>query len=70
MSECQCYRCIRDRGDELGLTGIPLYAVKMVLCETCGNKRCPHATDHRLECTRSNEPGQHGSRYPKVEVDQ
>lgn len=34
---------------------------RMILCEHCGNKRCPHATDHRLECTSSNEPGQDGS---------
>lgn len=30
-------------------------------CELCGNKRCPHYTDHRLACTNSNEPGQAGS---------
>lgn len=34
------------------------------LCETCGNKRCPHAADHRNPCTDSNEPGQPGSSYP------
>lgn len=32
-------------------------------CELCGNKRCPHHTDHTLECTRSNEPGQKGSSW-------
>ena len=36
---------------------------RMILCATCGNKRCPHATDHRLACTNSNEPGQPGSSY-------
>lgn len=35
----------------------------MVVCATCGNKRCPHATHHDNTCTRSNEPGQTGSRY-------
>lgn len=35
----------------------------MVLCPTCGNKRCPMATDAALACTGSNEPGQPGSRY-------
>lgn len=30
----------------------------MVVCATCGNKRCPHATDCRYLCTGSNEPGQ------------
>ena len=36
---------------------------QMVVCPNCGNKRCPKATDHTLECTNSNEPGQKGSRY-------
>jgi hypothetical protein len=36
---------------------------KMVLCETCGNKRCPHATDTSLPCTNSNTSGQPGSSY-------
>jgi hypothetical protein len=35
----------------------------MLLCPTCGNKRCPHASDHELDCTNSNEPGQPGSVY-------
>jgi len=35
----------------------------MRLCSECGNKRCPKATDHRLDCTNSNEPNQPGSCY-------
>ncbi|MDX7045228.1 hypothetical protein SJZ88_10300 [Enterobacter hormaechei] len=35
-----------------------------VVCPECGNKRCPHANDHRHACTGSNEPGQEGSAYP------
>lgn len=35
----------------------------MILCPECGNKRCPKATDHRHDCTGSNEPGQLGSRF-------
>jgi len=35
----------------------------MILCNICGNKRCPHATDHELQCTDSNEPDQEGSVY-------
>jgi hypothetical protein len=35
----------------------------MMLCKTCGYKRCPRATDCSLECTWSNEPGQKGSIY-------
>lgn len=34
-----------------------------IVCSTCGNKRCPKATDHELACTGSNKPGQAGSRY-------
>ena len=34
-----------------------------MMCKTCGNKRCPKATDCALECTNSNEPGQAGSIY-------
>jgi hypothetical protein len=36
---------------------------RMLLCPTCGNKRCPRASDHALACTGSNEPGQAGSIY-------
>jgi len=35
----------------------------MYLCDECGNKRCPHATDHTEPCTGSNELNQPGSRY-------
>jgi hypothetical protein len=41
----------------------------MVLCPTCGNKRCPKATDHRLDCTNSNEPEQYGSIYGETTPD-
>nr|DAJ89725.1 MAG TPA: restriction alleviation protein [Caudoviricetes sp.] len=37
---------------------------RFVVCPECGNKRCPHANDHRNACTGSNEPGQEGSSYP------
>lgn len=49
-SDCWCWNCTQDR-------------TRMIVCPTCGNKRCPHATDHNLPCTNSNEPGQEGSRY-------
>jgi hypothetical protein len=35
----------------------------MTLCPSCGNKRCPKASNHELACTGSNEPGQPGSVY-------
>ncbi|HGY9285409.1 hypothetical protein U9Z24_12515 [Escherichia coli] len=37
---------------------------RFVVCPECGNKRCPHANDHRNACTGSNETGQEGSAYP------
>lgn len=40
----------------------------MMLCALCGNKRCPHASNHFLPCANSNEPGQEGSVY-QAQVD-
>lgn len=67
---CPCFACTKERvaADPLPpeemLFGIvdPRTAI-MFLCETCGNKRCPHAADHRRACTNSNAPGQPGSLY-------
>jgi hypothetical protein len=54
--ECWCHRCcVEQTGHQ--------HMFRMVLCPTCGNKRCPKATDHRLECSGSNEPGQKESLY-------
>jgi hypothetical protein len=63
---CPCYGCTKARTDlEPGhlMFGEPVEMQQMFLCETCGNKRCPHAADHENECTGSNEPGQAGSLY-------
>jgi len=38
-----------------------LLPARMIVCSVCGNKRCPHANDHRHACTGSNEPP--GSAY-------
>ena len=51
---CCCYACIEKRNE---------VRARMILCPICGNKRCPKASDHKLDCTGSNEPGQAGSRY-------
>lgn len=58
---CYCYNCNLNY-TEPGQV-FPYVTTRMILCPTCGNKRCPHATDHKLDCTNSNEPGQPGSRY-------
>lgn len=59
---CDCHRCIYEHSltDD---AGFPLSLTKMILCPTCRNKRCPKASDHRLTCTGSNQPGQAGSVY-------
>ena len=58
---CYCYNCNKDRMDETGR--VPYVMTRMIVCPECGNKRCPHSTDHNLACTGSNDPGQPGSRY-------
>jgi len=40
---------------------------RMIVCQTCENKRCPKATSHDNACTNSNEFGQPGSGYSKIE---
>jgi hypothetical protein len=61
--------CISERQEREGACWcetcrpITMDDMRMILCPTCGNKRCPHATDHRNACTGSNEPGQPGSSY-------
>lgn len=52
MKKCGCRRCVEQTGR--------LHETGMILCPTCGNKRCPHAEDHRFRCTASNEPNQVG----------
>lgn len=42
--------------------------MRMILCSICGNKRCPHATDHRNACTNSNDPGQKGSSWENYKL--
>lgn len=56
---CQmpCHRCIDDF--DIRAPHMPKFRfdfMKMILCEKCGNKRCPHASDHRLACNSSNDP--------------
>lgn len=65
---CNCHRCIEENGltDKMVMGGEEVevsQSIQMILCPVCGNKRCPKASDHRLACTGSNEPGQEGSVY-------
>jgi hypothetical protein len=64
--KCGCTRCLNESGETVEMFAgmhVPIAGTRMVLCATCGNKRCPHAADHRHACTDSNEPGQPGSNY-------
>lgn len=75
MSRCSCHRCTMELVElepfepEVSQSGSSIVGFldpricRMFLCETCGNKRCPHAADHRHACTGSNKPGQKGSLY-------
>lgn len=62
MKDDCCLACRRVRLRDASF--IEQMTAGMLVCPTCGNKRCPHATDHQLTCTGSNEPGQPGSAYP------
>lgn len=53
-TKCWCHTC----------RPVKISDMRFVVCPECGNKRCPHANDHRHACTGSNEPGQEGSAYP------
>lgn len=71
-TECTCQTCWTDRNNaqEPVRVGDALFhpiGAPFIVCATCGNKRCPHATDHRNPCTNSNEPGQKGSVYEGCE---
>ena len=59
--DCHCYNCNKDYYEQG--SNFPYPSTHMIVCPKCGNKRCPHATDHMQECTNSNNPGQPGSRY-------
>lgn len=62
--KCNCRQCLRDRDERnQDIPAWPAETGRMIVCAKCKNKRCPKATDHRLECTNSNLPGQVGSVY-------
>ncbi|ELE9225113.1 hypothetical protein RM361_004459 [Enterobacter kobei] len=51
ITDCSCRTC----------RPVTFTDSRFVVCPDCGNKRCPHANDHRNACTGSNELGQEGS---------
>jgi len=69
-SGCGCYKCFHAGVDakiaahpEMSFADKINMRARFIVCEHCGNKRCPHGTDHTLGCTDSNALGQRGSRY-------
>lgn len=60
---CWCYYCnpVRPYNPNDTLSIWLAKSSRKVACPDCGNKHCPHAYDHRLDCTDSNEPGQPGT---------
>ena len=52
---CQSCRSLELKDEPTGFI-----ALGMLLCNECGNKRCPKAQDHRYLCSNSNEPNQTG----------
>lgn len=70
---CECYECLKKAPKSDFVPKSIRVFNAFIICSECGNKRCPKATDHRLACTGSNEPGQSGSRYgvyphPSIEL--
>jgi hypothetical protein len=60
VGECHCEACdpmVAKPGEVFPSN------IRFIVCAICGNKRCPHATNHRNACTNSNAPGQKGSAY-------
>lgn len=67
MTLCGCMKCVDERQAEVACAEFvfpgPAVPGWRYACEKCGNKRCPHHSNHVLACTGSNEPGQEGSLF-------
>ena len=63
MSECPCRTCAAERAKDMPFDEAIMHTGRFFVCETCGNKRCPKASDHHMACTGSNAQGQEGSDY-------
>lgn len=61
---CWCIACENiERTVVANILGHPVFDSTLIVCPDCGNKRCPRATHHDLDCTGSNLSGQPGSAY-------
>ena len=74
LPDCSCVHCADSRPNPLAnnvgiFAGLKASRTRMIVCEHCGNKRCPHANYHGYACTGSNEPGQPGSAFAESKAD-
>lgn len=51
---CSCSECLTSI-DAVIDSFYSVAGAGMILCSSCGNKRCPHAYSHKYVCTGSNE---------------
>ena len=58
MIRADCYECWKATANEYmakNPKGFP--ATRMIVCLTCGSKRCPRAGDHRNQCQEASTTG-------------
>lgn len=55
--KCGCSECV-EKLEKVLSEFTYMFSSGMILCQKCGNKRCPHASSHRNVCTGSNASGQ------------
>lgn len=65
-NDTPCHKCIEEYNIRPRDSLFRLDSLIMIFCEFCGNKRCPHASNHNLCCTNSDDPGQEGSIYADI----
>ena len=58
MTEDKLNCCQNCRSIEVKKKPTLFIGLGMLLCNECGNKRCPKALNHNYLCTDSNEPNQ------------
>lgn len=58
---CGCWTCVAEHKATQPFP--QSLSFPFIVCDLCGNKRCPRATHHDNDCTESNDTDQPGSRY-------
>jgi len=68
ITGCGCWTCVEAIVSKRPWPDNLMFP--FIVCDTCGNKRCPHAEQHDLICTGSNEPGQPGATRYRILTDE